>query len=219
VTPKAIEVARHRLSVAVRVDDHFTGAPVREELGVALSTQEPAIAASSGSLRHPDGTYRFIDLGSGARDVTVTVPDGAGFTWSPTTAIVLPLADPRVPVVIELWPSPKATAPPGALAVRGRLDAPIASPVAPGQEVHMEVVSGFPPRNKRTRIDADREFLFLVVGPTELTSKYRVQVKVTTPGRTIASIDITDGDGTTAFTGNTFDVPPGGEIRAVIKLS
>jgi hypothetical protein len=213
---KAIEILRHQLSVAVRVDDHFTGEPVPAELGIALSTQENGVRATDGSLRHSDGTYRFADVANGPRNITVTVPDNLGFTWTPVTAIAIPLADPRVPVVIELWPSPKARAPSGTLAIRGRLQAAI---VAAGQEVDMEVVSGFPPRNKRTRIDGDREFLFLVMGPMEQTSDHKVQIDVTVPGRTITSIDITDGSGTNTFLGSTFDAPPGGEIRAVIKLS
>jgi hypothetical protein len=213
---EAIEIVRHQLSVAVRVDDHFTGEPVGRELEVTLSTEESGVKAASGSLRHPDGTYRFVDLANGPPDIPVTAPDAIAFTWTPTTAIAIPLADPRVPVVIEVWPSPKARAPAGALAIRGRLEA---AAVAAGQEVRMEVVSGFPPRNKRTRIDADREFLFLVMGPMEQTSDHKVQIDVTIPGRTVTSIDVTDGSGTTTFAGSTFDAPPGGEIRAVIKLS
>jgi hypothetical protein len=213
---KAVEIARHQLSVAVRLDDHFTGEPVKAELQVSLSTREAGVKAASGSLRHADGTYRFLDLANGPRDVKVTVPDNTAFTWTPVTPITIPLADARVPVVIEVWPSPKARAPSGVLAVRGHLEA---ASVASNQEVQMEVVSGFPPRNKRTRIDSDREFLFLVMGPMEQTTDHKIQIDVTVPGRTIASIDITDGSGTTTFPGSTFDAPPGGEIRAVIKLS
>jgi len=105
---KAVEIARHQLSVAVRLDDHFTGEPVKAELQVSLSTREAGVKAASGSLRHADGTYRFLDLANGPRDVKVTVPDNTAFTWTPVTPITIPLADARVPVVIEVWPSPKA---------------------------------------------------------------------------------------------------------------
>lgn len=216
---KAIETIRHRLSVAISVDDHFMIAPTNTEVVVRLSNDAPAVKTSTGGTRHPDGTYRFIDLAPGLVDVRVEVPDETAFTWTTTTSVALPLADPRVPVVIELWPSPKAASPAGALAVRGRLEAPIASPVAPGQEVQLEALSGFPPRNRRTRIDADREFLFPLFGPMSLTADHKVQIDVTVPGRTVASIDVVDGDVTTNFPGTTFDAPPGGEIRAVINLS
>lgn len=216
---KAIETIRHQLSVAIRIDDHFTIAPSPIEVEVTLGNDAPAVKSSAGGTRHPDGTYRFVGLAPGVVDVTVEVPDDTVFTWTPTTAIALPLADARAPVVIELWPSPKAAAPAGALAVRGRLEAPIASPVAPGQEVQFEAVSGFPPRNRKTRIDADREFLFLLFGPMALTADHLVQIDVTVPGRTVASVDVVQGGVTTHFPGSTFDAPPGGEIRAVINLS
>jgi hypothetical protein len=212
---RAVEVIRHQLSLAVRVDDHFSGAPWPDEVAVALDTPEaPVEVAGGGRARHADGTYRFIGLAPGPRQLTVTAPGGAAFTWAASTPVVVPLADPAVPVVVEVWPSPGARIAAGTIAIRGRLVT-----AAAGQEVRMEVAGLAVPRNRRTRCDAAGEFVFVVVGSMALNADYRVALDVTVPGRTVASIQILDGDADPTFPGATFAVPPGRETRALFNLT
>lgn len=212
----AVESVRQRLSLAVRVDDHFTGEPWPRAVEVTLDSGEPAVpTVDLSGARHADGTYRFVRVRPGARQITVRVPGGAAFPWTASTAVTLPLAPAQLttPVVVELWPAPSAALPAGTLAIRGRLVT-----AAAGQEVRMEVV-GVAPRNRRTRCDASGEFVFVIVGPVELTSDQRVELAVTVPGRTLASIQILDGGTNPVFAGTHFTVTPGREIRARFQLT
>lgn len=211
---RAVEVLRHRLSLAVRVDDHFSGAPWPEEVEVELDPPEAPVAAQGGgAMRHPDGTYRFVDLAPGPRQLVVTPRNGTAFTWTASTPVVLPLGNPAAPVVVEMWPSPGARIATGTVAIRGRLVT-----AAAGQEVRMEVAGLAVPRNRRTRCDGDGELVFVVVGSMMLNSDYRVEIDVTVPGRTLTSIQILDGDTNPIFPGATFAVPPGRETRVLFNL-
>lgn len=210
---RAVEVVRHQLSLAVRVEDHFSGEPWPEEVEVELDTHEPPLKTQGGDrFRHSDGTYRFIRLTPGAKQLTVRTSDGTAFTWTPTTAVNVPLISPSTPVVIEMWPSPKARIAAGNIVIRGRLVT-----AAAGQEVTIEVV-GRPPRNRRTRCDASGEFAFVVVGPMELNADYELVLAVTVPTRTVDTIQILDGDTNPIVSGSQFAVPPGRETRALINL-
>jgi hypothetical protein len=82
----------------------------------------------------------------------------------------------------------------------------------------MEVAGLAVPRNRRTRCDEAGELVFVVVGSMTLGSDYRVPIDVTVPGRTLASIQILDGDTNPIFPGATFAVPPGRETRALFNL-
>lgn len=210
---RAVEIVRHQLSMAVRVEDHFTGEPWPSELDVALDTSEPPLdVQGGGKIRHSDGTYRFIRLTPGAKQLTVRARDGTAFTWTPSTAVALPLISPSTPVVVEMWPAPNARIAAGTIVIRGRL---VTAPA--GQEVNIEVV-GRPPRNRRTRCDANGEFAFVVVGPMELDADYELELAVTVPARVVDTIQILDGDTNPTVSGNTFAVPPGRETRALINL-
>ena len=221
----AVETLRHRLALVVRVDDHFTMEPYRDEVSIAIDSQElPVQTVARTGVRHDDGTYRFLTpVKNGARQVTVSGPQV--FTWTATTPVVMPVGIPSAPLVIEVWPTPNAKVPGNTLAIRGRLDAtPPAAPVAIGQVVEIEVV-GVAARNRRTRCDASGEWLFVVLGPIELNANYDVELEITIPGRVIDSIDIIDGDAITNFPNGgavspfTFSVRPGRETRALIHLS
>lgn len=213
---RAVEVVRHQLSLAVRIDDHFSGAPWPAEVTVALDTTEAPVEVrgGGGGVRHADGTYRFIGLAPGARQLTVTVRDGTAFTWTSSTPVVLPLGNPAVPVVVEMWPSPSARVAAGTIVIRGRLVT-----AAAGQEVRMEV-AGLPvPRNRRTRCDGTGEFVFVVVGSMALNPDYLLELDVTVPGRTLTSIQVLDGATNPIFPGATVAVPPGRETRALFNLT
>lgn len=199
--------------MAVRVDDHFTGEPWPDEVEVALDTNEPAVEVQGGgAIRHGDGTYRFIRLTAGPKQLTVRAPDATAFTWTASTAVTLPLISPSTPIVVEMWPAPSARIRAGTIVIRGRLVT-----AAAGQEVNIEVV-GRPPRNRRTRCDASGEFAFVVVGEMEVNADYEIELVVTVPTRTVDTIQILDGDTNPIVSGNTFAVPPGRETRALINL-
>lgn len=198
----------------MRVDDHFAMAPWPDEVTVRLDTREPPVTLPGPGqrTRHRDGTYRFADLAPGPRVITVVTRDGDGFTWTATTPVVLPLANPAVPLVIEMWPTPKARIPASTVVIRGRLFT-----AATGQEVRIEV-DGVAPRNRFTRADIDGEFTFVVLGPMELDADSKVVLIVTVPGRTVDTIQILDGDTNPTVAGNSFAVAPGRETRAYINL-
>jgi hypothetical protein len=208
------ESIRHRLALAVRVDDHFSGQPASQALSVTLDDNEAPLALPGGAgCRHADGTYRFLEpTRAGVRQVRVA--GAQGFTWADSTVIGLPLASAAAPLVIEFWPSANAVVPAGTLAIRGRL----AGAASPGQEVRIEA-TGMPLRNRRTRADADLEFLFVVLGAAKLNAMGKVGLTITTPGLTVQSIAIREGDQTTTTPGGAIAVQPGREHRAVITLT
>jgi hypothetical protein len=213
------ELVEHSLSFALRVDDHFTNNPVASELAVTLDTPDVPIGNQTRTgTRFPDGTYRFIGVPAGSRIVTVTASDGTAFTWTPSTPVILPLPDRRIPVVIELWPTPSASIAVGALVVRGKLVT-----AAAGQIVQIEAQAyptspAFPPRNKRTRSDANGEFAFVVAGSMGVRPDNKVALACTVPGHTITSIDVVDGATTTTTAGSNLLVTPGRETRAIFHL-
>lgn len=233
---RAVETTPHHLLLAVRVEDHFSGAPWPSELTVDLDGRDPIARAPGGKTRHPDGTYRFLGGGTGPRQVSVTGADV--FTWTPTTAVTVPRT---TALVVEVWPSARAAVPTGTLAIRGKL---VGGAVA-DREVRMEIGGPTPPpppppalpvRNRRTRSDASGEFLFVVVGPTVLIKQPqpvpppppapalplvppKVRLAVTVPGRTLASIQIFDGVTNPTVAPNQFFVLPGRETRAVFNLT
>lgn len=212
---KAVELVRHQLSMAVRVDDHFSGVPWPHELDVSLDIPDRPVRVQGGaSVRHADGTYRFIGLPAGPRQITVAAKDGTAFTWDPMTNVVLPLADPRDPVVIEMWPAPSARVSPGGITIRGRLVI-----AGAGQEIEIRTVGVVPPRIRRSRCDATGELTFVVVGPVALNADGLVELDVTVPGRTLTSIQILDGDTDPTFPGPIFPAPPGREIRVLFNLT
>ena len=211
---RAVEVIRHQLSLVVRVDDHFSGQPWPDELEVNLDTLEKSVPTSARNTRHADGTYRFVGLAAGPRQVTVVAPNGSAFTWSASTAVALPLTNPAIPLLIEAWPSPSARVAAGTLVIRGRLVT-----AAAGQEVQMQPVGVIPPRIRRTRCDAAGEFTFVVVGPVALTAAGEVLLAVTVPGRTLTSVQIIDFDANPTTPGTQFAVPPGREVRALFNLT
>ena len=211
---KAIESIAHALSLAVRVDDHFSGAPWSRPLAVALDSQEPALPTADGtSVRHADGTYRFIAVKPGVRTVTVT-PTGDDFTWTATTTVDLATHDRRHALAIEVWPGPRASLPSGTTVLRGRL----IGAVVPGLEVRVEVV-GAPPRNRRTRADAAGELVFPVLGVVALTTAHLVELDVTVPTRTVTQIQIIDNDTNPITVGHRVKVRPGRETRARLTLT
>jgi hypothetical protein len=217
-----IEEVRHSLAFAIRVDDAFTDRPVGEELDVSIDTGETPVAAPGGGRRQADGTYRFIDLAPGPRQVAVASPSGVGFTWTATTSVAVPIADRRAAIVIPMFPTTSASAPTNVIAIRGVLVT-----AGAGQEVQINPVLNPPPTPppplpppRFTRCDADGEFLFVVAGGTQIDPPSGlVPLKVDVPGRGVTSVEVFEGLTATIYPTHTFFVPPGRELRVRIHLS
>jgi hypothetical protein len=212
----ASEDVRHVLSFALRVDDAFADVPIAEELAVSLDTGEvPLNAPDHDGPRQADGTYRFIDLAPGPRQLTILSPSGDGFTWTATTPVAIPIADPRQAVVVSMWPTPQARTPLGVIAIRGVLVT-----AAAGTEVHIDPVATPPPPGKKTRCDAAGEFVFVVAGWTEIDKPTgMVELTATVPAHTVTSVDVLDGTTVTTYASPTFFVPPGRDTRVRIHLT
>ena len=211
----AVEDVRHRLSFALRVDDAFVDAPIAEELRVSLDTGEaPLKAPDHDGPRQADGTYRFLDLAPGPRQLTIASPSGDGFTWTATTPIAIPIADPRQAVVVSMWPTPQARTPLGVIAIRGAL---VTAPA--GTEVHIDPVAT-PSPGKKTRTDAAGEFLFVVAGWTEIDpTSGLVELVASVPAHLVTSVDVLDGPTVTTYATPNFFVPPGRDTRVRIHVT
>jgi hypothetical protein len=198
-----IETIEHRLAFALRVEDHFSGLAVGEELDVALDTGERAVTAAAGTLRHPDGTYRWSDLIDGTRRISIRSRSGQWMRAEPDPIeIDLPLAQPRHAVRIELWPTPLAAAPLGVPAIRGVL---IGAAVA-GLRVEIDGTATTTPTGRFTRADAAGELLFpLPGGPWPLTAAGDLDLTAVVPGRVVTSIEVVSED--TVFFTPQFAIP------------
>lgn len=204
-----MEHVRHDLSLVVRVDDAFLDRPVVEELDVRLVTGElPVRAPDHDGPRQQDGTYRFIDLPGAplsSVDLQVISPRGNGFTHPAVTPLILQL-DPAAVQAVRFYPSPRAAAPAGVIAVRGVLVGGV-----PDQLVTIEPTATSQPARHTYTTDGG-EFLFVVAGWTEIDpATSLVSLRITTPS--VTSVDVVLDGATTPTSGNTFAVPPGRETR------
>lgn len=154
----------HRLSFAVRFDDHFSGASIADELPVRLAgnLQRPARRSDGTGMRQSDGSYRFINAPGGPQRVLWRDPFARTHaSWTRFGAepeVALPLADPAVLVKFDLWPAANAAASPGTIGVRGRLTGPGNG----GQTIRIaRQGTAF---GRHTISDQNGEFLFLPPG-------------------------------------------------------
>jgi hypothetical protein len=160
----------HRLAVAVRFIDIFTGEPVRLPLTVTI----PALRLKAfHSL--PDDTYRFIitnrDVPAGGPfDIEVEVPRDEYAAREPmqvTLPVVVghppPIVRPDFLVEFPLWPTRLRKVPPGETAVTGRIVSAGATNVE-GLRVFLFDPPGPPPPSPYAYTDANGEFLFRLPG-------------------------------------------------------
>ena len=208
------DVFVRELSFALQPTDHFSGLPVPEELAVSLDTPDPAVVAPVGGIRHADGSYRWINLATGAHTATVMSPSGRWVSWVPgPVSITLPLADPKQPVALELWPTPRASAPAGVSAVRGKL---LGAGSMAGLRVSIDG-TGAASLGKWTLTDDDGEFLYLLPGgPWPLTSAGLLDLTASVLTKSISGIAVTGGG---TFVGSRFEVPPQREMRVRFQLA
>jgi hypothetical protein len=162
-TPRVV----HRLAVALRFVDAFTGTSVRAPLAVSIS----ALGWSALGVES-DSTYRFLvtnaaAVPAGTFDVAVTAPGGEYVNWE-SIQVQLPRPSPPHPppfngndflVSLPLWPTPLVRTPPGETAVVGRVVSTSAAAVA-GLRVIIFLEPGPAPAAPYTRTDPAGAFLF-----------------------------------------------------------
>jgi hypothetical protein len=214
----------HRLSLAVRVVDHFSGEPLAEELPLRLggSLQRPVLAPGGATRRQADGAYRFINVPEGLVTLLWREPfarrHGGWLRWPDgDPQFALPLPDPAAWAELPLWPAPSAGARPGATGVRGRL----VGTGAAGLTVRIAVAGE--PFDRYTRSDDNGEFLFLPPGGIQgqaagrVPLRIEVQAGVGAPRVAAGGFFVPDGAGA-AFAGADFTVNPRSVSRIVFRL-
>lgn len=216
---------KHELAAAIRVEDHFLGTPVPEELrvqllvaaapprGFELATGRPVRTPDGASTRHADGTYRFADVESGRRYLRIESPSGRWTRWgAPPVEVELPLADRRHALAVEMWPTTAGRAPAAVTAIRGKVLGPGG---ASGTMVRIEP-DGRPPRGRYTFTDALGQFLFPVAcdarldpipaSPYAVDGKGRIKLVASVVGAALTGIEV---NGIPAATTPSFTVTPG----------
>ena len=222
------DVVSHRLSLAVRLLDHFSGEPVADEfpLRLAGSHQRPVLAPGGATRRQADGAYRFINVPEGPVSVLWREPftrqHAAWLRWPDgEPQFTLPLADPTAYADVPLWPAPHATAPAGATGVRGKLVDTATGASAAGLGVRIAVQGE--PFDRYTRSDDLGEFLFLPPGRLALDASGRLPLRIEV--RNGAGVLRAAADGRyvpestgAAFAGPDFTVAPRTVSRLVFRL-
>jgi len=206
----ARKTVRHVLSVAIRIDDHFIGEPIGDELDVRFDTFLLPTQVRGGSRRrHEDGTYRFIDLEDGPHQLEVDSTDDRWMMLAPLPTIVAPLAQPSPPLAIEAWPTPLQSTPLGMTSVRGKLVGTPAATIARRIEFDVDTVDS----GHHTQSSSLAEFLFLFPGRLELDADNLVPLSLRVIGGGVTGGEIVDGENHTPFSGAAFRVVPGRETR------
>lgn len=214
----------HRLSLAVRLVDHFSEAAPEVEFPVRLggSLARPVLRPGGGGARQSDGTYRFRDLAIGTSRVLWRLPftrgHGGWTRWEDDPEVTLPRPDPATPMDIVVWPEASAPAPAGATGVRGKLIG------ANAQNLTVRIARQGQPFDRLTRSNETGEFLFLPpggltpsnIGLVPLTiavSDAGGAPRVVTGGRFVPSSAGAD------FVGANFVIPPRSVPRVLFTLA
>lgn len=206
----AQETLRHVAGVAVRLDDHFIGEPIGDELDVRLDTYvRPTLVRGGAGRRHNDGTYRFIDLTDGPHQLAVTSPDDRWMMLDPLPPIVTPMLQPQPPLSISMWPTPLQSTPLGMTSVRGKLVGAPAATIARRIEFDVNLVDS----GHHSQSSSLAEFLFLFPGRLELDADSLVPLRLRVIGGVVTGGEIVVGEQHTPFAGATFRVVPGRETR------
>ena len=103
-----LETVRHTLGIAIRVEHHFLGIPIPDEMNVRVDTDVlPGVVKGRTTRLHSDGTYRFIDLEDGPHTVEIAARDDQWMVLEAVPVVVTPVGQPTVPLVVHAWPSPQ----------------------------------------------------------------------------------------------------------------
>jgi len=201
----------HRLSLAVRLDDHFTGQPVPDTLQVRLRGRpERPVPGPDGCPRRADGTYRFIGLPRGHYELSIQDAAGHWTLFDPALQIDVPPSDPAAAEVQDLWPTPTRPARPGETALRGRLlDSLTGQPL---QGHRIEIASPGGPWTRHSITDADGEVLypFLAVVVPQSDERLHLEVRVDGGARPLSATQV---DRAAPTPGPLFAIDPGRETR------
>lgn len=204
------ESLHHALGVAIRIDDHFTGQPVPDQLDVRLDTFTlPTQVRGGAGRRHDDGTYRFIDIADGPHQLRVTSPDGLWMLLDALPPIITPIAQPTLALKLEAWPTPVQSTPLGMTSVRGKLVGTPAPTIARRIELDINGTDS----GHHTQTSSLGELLFLLPGRLDLDADGLVDLALRVIGGTVTGGEIVHGEQHTPFTGATFKVAPGRETR------
>lgn len=220
----ALNVVTHRLSLAIRFVDHFTGEPVSTELPVRLagSFQRPVLRSDGGGRRQADGGYRFTNTSGGTVQVLWRLPfsrsHGGWVRWQNDPEVALPLADPTALIDEELWPAADAEAPASATGVRGKLTGPGFA----GQTVRIALQGD--PFDRFTQSSNTGEFLFLPPGrlPTNSVGLVPLSIDVRAPdgtARVVTGGNFLPSTAGAAFAGSNFAITPRTVPRIVFQLA
>jgi hypothetical protein len=220
----AVSRVRHRLSLAIRFVDHFSGRPVDAELPVRLagSFQRPARTSGGAGYRQDDGSYRFLSAAPGPATVLWRAPfarSHAGWTrWDSDPVIALPRADAMALVDVALWPTPDAVVPAGATGLRGKIEGPDAG----GLTIRVAPLAD--PFDRFTRTDASGAFLFLPQGRLSATPTGTVPMKIDvlapdgTP-RAVLGGRFAPASAGPAFAGPAFTLTPATVLRILFQIA
>jgi hypothetical protein len=203
----------HTLSLAVRVRDHFTGAPVPLALVVGLTgAGVTPVSGPAGGRRQPDGTYRFVGVPDGDWPLTVADETGAWRFPAALPTVHFPRLTPATPIEVDAWPTPAASLPPGLTVLRGRVLHDVTSAPLVGVEVRVDQAAGAFGHTART--DGDGEFVFVVAWSIPLDTSRRVPLVVQVTGHTVDSVALRPA---AASPGAAFSTPPGEPTRLVVR--
>ena len=204
------EAIHHVLGVAVRIDDHFIGSPIPDELDVRLDTYVLPTQVRGGTAhRHDDGTYRFIDIADGPHQLDVRSPDDRWMVLDPLPVIVTPIGQPVLALKIEAWPTPLQSTPLGMTSVRGKLVGTPSTTIAQRVEIDVNGVD----TGHHTQTSSFGEFLFLLPGRLDLDPNGLVDVALRVIGHTVTSGEEIAGEQHVPFSGASFTIVPGRETR------
>lgn len=208
------ESVHHGLGVAIRIDDHFLGAAIPDELDVRLAPDlSPTRVQLGTSRRHDDGTYRFIDVADGPHQLEVA-RDERWMLLEPLPVIVTPVGQPSIAVTIEAWPTATQPTPLGVTSVRGKLVGAPAATIARRIEIDVATTS----TGHHTQTDSAGEFLFLLPGRLELDADGLVELTLRAIGDLVTGGEVVAAT-RTSFAGATFKVVPGRETRVRIFVT
>jgi hypothetical protein len=184
----------HRLGVAIRFIDVFTGEVIRVPLQVSAPAQNWQAVR-----RAQDATYRFVfsevSVPTGSFDIDVEAPGGEYLNWIPIE-VTLPIVPATSPITVgdylmelPLWPTRRVRPPDGETAVIGRLVSATANPVS-NLDIRLFRQGDPAPAMPFARSDGMGAFLFRLPWFQWQTPPLpNVEIRVTESGGTILPVN------------------------------